>query len=228
MKNTVIFDLDGLLINSEMISFQLYCDLTAMYGQRMSLEQYIHDYSGRTELYNMQTLIKTYQLPISTQEGLAFAARKEKEYFRQGVDLKQGALELLSYLKKHQYQILLASSSSKERAQGVLSQNGIAAFFDYMVFGSEVKRGKPEPDIFIKACEYAKESPQNCLVLEDSEAGIQAAYAAGIDVICIPDMKEPGREFCNMAAAKLSSLEDVIGWLKKRNSSLRTNIIRLK
>ena len=77
MKNTVIFDLDGLLINSEMISFQLYCDLTAMYGQRMSLEQYIHDYSGRTELYNMQTLIKTYQLPISTQEGLAFAARKD-------------------------------------------------------------------------------------------------------------------------------------------------------
>ena len=84
-----------------------------------------------------------------------------------------------------------------------------------MVFGTEVKRGKPHPDIFLKACEYAKEPPENCLVLEDSEAGVQAAYAAGIDVICIPDMKTPGEKFRKMAAAELSSLNDVIGWLEQ-------------
>lgn len=216
MKNTVIFDLDGLLIDTEIISYRLYCDLTARYGQKMSLEEYIHDYSGRTEVKNMQTLIQTRGLPLSVEEGIAFTEQKEKEYFEKGVDLKPGAAELLSYLKKRQYQILLASSSSRERAQGVLSQNGIAAFFDRMVFGDEVKRGKPYPDIFVKACEYAKEPPQNCLVLEDSEAGIKAAYAAGIDVICIPDLKEPGQEYERMAAAKLSSLNDVIAWLEEQ------------
>lgn len=109
----------------------------------------------------------------------------------------------------------MASSSTKERAVGVLGQNGIGAFFDHMVFGEDVERGKPYPDIFKKACEYAKEPPENCLVLEDSEAGIQAAYAAGIDVICIPDMKEPGEEFRRMETAELPSLADVISWLEK-------------
>lgn len=214
MKNTVIFDLDGLLINTEIISYQLYRDLTGMYDKPFSMEAYIHDYSGKTETDNMKRMIETCGLPISIEEGLAFVAAREKEYFEQGVDLKPGARELLSYLQKKQYQILLASSSTKQRAEGVLRQNGIHEYFDHMVFGAEVKRGKPFPDIFEKACEYAKQPPENCLVLEDSEAGIQAAYAAGIDVICIPDMKTPGAEFCKMAAARLSSLADVIPWLE--------------
>lgn len=215
MKNTIIFDLDGLLIDSETISYRIYRDLTGNYHKDISMEEYIHDYSGKTEIRNMQTLIGTYGLPISLEDGLAFAKKREKEYFREGVALKQGARELLSYLKRRRYTIILASSSTKERAVGVLGQNGIGAFFDHMVFGEDVERGKPYPDIFKKACEYAKEPPENCLVLEDSEAGIQAAYAAGIDVICIPDMKEPGEEFRRMEAAELPSLADVISWLEK-------------
>ena len=214
MKNTVIFDLDGLLINTEIISYKLYRDLTEKYNQHISLEEYIHEYSGKTEIDNMQRMIEGYHLPITVEEGLTFVAEKEKEYFEKGVDLKQGAKELLSYLKRKQYKIMLASSSTKERALGVLRQNGIETFFDNMVFGAEVKRGKPYPDIFIKACEYAGELTENCLVLEDSEAGIQAAHAAGIDVICIPDMKEPEEEFHKMTVAQLSSLEDVISWLE--------------
>lgn len=218
MKNTVIFDLDGLLIDSEIISYRLYSDLVAKYGRHMPLEDYISNYSGKTAKSNMRMLIDTYQLPISLEDGLAFEALEERKYFKQGVALKRGAEELLSYLKNRKYKILLASSSTKERAVGVLEQNGIAGFFDNMVFGMEVKRGKPFPDIFIKACEYAGEPPKNCLVLEDSEAGIQAAYSAGIEVICIPDMKVPKEEFCDKSVAQLSSLEDVILWLDKKGA----------
>lgn len=215
MKNTVIFDLDGLLIDSETISYRIYRDLAGEYHKDISMEEYVHNYSGKTGIRNMQTLIGVHGLPVSLEEGLAFAQKREKEYFRKGVALKQGARELLSYLKRRQYKIILASSSTKERAVGVLSRNGIGAFFDGMVFGEDVERGKPYPDIFEKACEYAGEPPQSCLVLEDSEAGIQAAYAAGIDVICIPDMKEPGEEFRRMETAELPSLADVIPWLEK-------------
>ncbi len=215
MKNTVIFDLDGLLIDSEPVAFQLYCDLTAEYDRHISLEEYIHRYSGKTAVDNMRTLIDAFQLPITIEEGLAFEAVKEKEYIKKGIPLKQGARELLACLQKQRYKTILASSSTRERAVKILAQNKIENAFDRMVFGTEVKRGKPHPDIFLKACEYAKEPPENCLVLEDSEAGVQAAYAAGIDVICIPDMKMPGEKFRKMAAAELSSLNDVIGWLEQ-------------
>lgn len=214
MKNTVIFDLDGLLVDSEIVAYQLYCDLAEKYNQHVTMEEYIHNYSGRTERSNMQTFIGLHHLDLSIEDAISFVFAKEKEYLQKGVALKPGAEELLAYLQERKYKILLASSSTRERAEDLLRQNGVEQYFDHLVFGVEVERGKPEPDIFIKACEYAQEPPQNCLVLEDSEAGIQAAYAAGIDVVCIPDMKMPGEKFRGMAAAELSSLAEVIGWLE--------------
>ena len=82
-----------------------------------------------------------------------------------------------------------------------------------MVFGPEIAHGKPAPDIFIKAQAKSGEAGADCLILEDSEAGIRAAYAAGIDVICIPDMKRPDDVFLSAAAAVLPSLLDVPVWL---------------
>ncbi len=171
-KNTIIFDLDGLLIDSEIISYRICQDLTEDCQQHISMETYAQNYSG---IHNISTLIEEFNLPISVEEGMAFVALKEKEYLKEGVALKQGARELLTYLKNNQYKMILATSSTGERALSILDQNEVTAYFDYMVFATEVKKSKPNPDIFLKACEYAKEPPENCLVLEDSEAGIQAA-----------------------------------------------------
>lgn len=214
MKKAVIFDLDGLLVDSERITYKLYNELFGTYGQHISWEEYIHEYCGRTAVGNMSKMIEEYNLPITLEQGITYMKMGEKKYIEQGIALKPGAVELLSYLKRNNIQILLASSSTKERAIGILTKNGIDAFFDYMVFGTEVKKGKPYPDIFEKACEYAKEQPKDCLVLEDSEAGIQAAYAAGVDVICIPDMKMPDSRYYKMMTAKLESLDEVITWLE--------------
>ena len=90
---------------------------------------------------------------------------------------------------------------------------GVVQYFDDMVFGTEIERGKPWPDIFLKAAEKAHAAPADCLVLEDSEAGIQAAHAAGIDVLCVPDMKMPAESYQQMTAAMLKSLDEVKGWL---------------
>lgn len=214
MKKAVIFDLDGLLIDSEIISYKMYADLLQKHNLRFTLDTYARHYSGKNGATNMQNLIFTYHLPISLEQGLAYVDALEKGYFAEGVPLKPGARELLHFLKRRDIKILLASSSTRERALSVLAQHGIENCFDAMVFGPEIAHGKPAPDIFIKAREKSGEASADCLVLEDSEAGICAAYAAGIDVICVPDMKRPDGAFLSVAAAVLPSLLDVPLWLE--------------
>ena len=216
MYKAVIFDLDGLLIDSEVISFQLYQDLVKPYGYFFSIEDYTQNYSGKAAVTNMKNIIDKFCLPISIDEGLSFMDEHEKGYFDKGVPLKKGAKELLSYLKNNHYQIVLATSSIKERALTVLKQHQIDTYFDEMVFGTEIKRGKPYPDIFLKACQKINTDEKECLVLEDSEAGVQAAFLANIDVICIPDIKVPAKQFQNMTKEMLTNLLDVVTFLENR------------
>lgn len=181
------------------------------------LEDYAQNYSGKAAMRNMRSLIEHFHLPITIEEGLKTIRSKEKVYFEKGVDLKKGAKELLMYLKENNYKIVLATSSTNERAMTVLKQHQIDGYFDEMVFGTEVKKGKPNPDIFLKACEKIGVEVKQALVLEDSEAGIKAAFLANIDVICIPDMKKPNENYQAMTKALFSSLLDVISYLQSNS-----------
>ena len=91
----------------------------------------------------------------------------------------------------------------------------ILSYFDEIICGSDVQRGKPYPDIFLKACERLNVLPSEAIVLEDSEAGIQAAYDAKVPVYCIPDLKYPHEEYVQKASGIFSSLLDVIDLLEK-------------
>lgn len=211
---TVIFDLDGLLIDSEIISYRLYQDLLKPYGYGFPVADYAQNYSGKTARKNMDAVIRRFSLPISMEQGLEFVFAQEKVYLAQGVPLKPGAEDLLHYLKQHGYQTALATSSIRGRALDILSGHGVDVLFDHAVFGPEVVHGKPSPDIFLKACEKAGTAPEDCLVLEDSEAGILAASAAHIPVICIPDMNKPSVSAASLTAAVLPSLHEVIPYLE--------------
>lgn len=200
MKCAVIFDWDGLLIDSEVVSHQLMDELLRQYGYSLTKAEYARIYSGKTGIGNMTHMIETYHLPLTVAEGMAWEAKREAELLPT-VRLKPGGAALL------------ATSSKRDRAVDILTRLGVVQYFDDMVFGTEIERGKPYPDISLKAAEKAHAAPADCLVLEDSEAGIQAAHAAGIDVICVPDMKTPAAEFQQMTAAVLKSLDDVQAWL---------------
>ncbi len=215
MIKAVIFDLDGVVIDSEPIAYGILQELAGFYGHSIPLKDYTTKYLGRTVAKGMETMVNSFNLPISPDELFSKYAQKEKIKNHEGIPLKSGVVELLTYLKENGYKTIVASSSTRERAVKILGDNGILKYFDDLVFGYEVQRGKPFPDIFLKACDKLSIEKNEAIIIEDSEAGIDAGFSAGIPVICIPDMKLPDKEHLRKTAFVMNSLFDVIEYVKK-------------
>ena len=205
MLRSVIFDLDGLLIDSEMTAYHVDRDILRAYGHEFSLAHYAEKYCGRTILRNMTDFIAEYALPISVEEGIRQYEEREAACIRQGIPLKERGCV-----------ISLASSSIASRARTILDGNGVTDYFDYFTFGPEVENGKPAPDIFLKALSKTGAAPEESLVLEDSEAGIKAAVSAHIPVACVPDVARPSAETLEKAAGVFDSLLQVMEWIKAK------------
>lgn len=214
MIKAVIFDMDGLMINSEEISFQCYQDIITSYGYPFTKEDYLQGFPGRSALASLTYIKNHYHLDFDLDVMVKHFFELEQKYLNQnGVSLKNGLIELLEYLKKHQYKTIIATSSTKVRAKQLLGNHDVLKYFDDMICGDEISHSKPDPEIFIKAAQKLQVKNSEALVLEDSEAGIAAANKAGISVICIPDLKYPQKEYLDQCKI-LDSLDEVINFLK--------------
>ena len=208
----VIFDMDGLMFDTERIWDQFWSPCC----RKMSLPdpppEFYSNGRGLAGEHQLQYIAGYYG--DKAEELLHAVWAYGGEQIKKGVPCKPGLKELLSYLEDLGMPRIVASSSPRTMVELNLQTTGTARYFHDIVCGNEVKLCKPAPDIFIKAREKSGEASADCLVLEDSEAGIRAAYAAGIDVICVPDMKRPDGAFLSVAAAVLPSLLDVPLWLE--------------
>lgn len=215
MINTVIFDMDGLMVNTEIISYKLYKRLLERYNYEFTLDEYTRDFSGHTLVASITYIKNRFNTGYDIEETMKEFQQWEVDYIKEnGVELKPGLVELLDYLKENNYKMVMATSSKGDRVKAIFDDY-ILEYFDAFAFGSEVEHGKPAPDIFLKACEKANTKLDDALVLEDSEAGIEAASKAGIKVICIPDLKKPSQEFADKALV-LDALEQVIDYLENQ------------
>lgn len=217
--DAVIFDLDGLLADTEIISLKVYQELLKDFGIPFTEETYSREYSGHREEENVQRFLDTYDLPWNFDQTLEKVYELEARILVKGVNLKKGAKNLLAFLQREGIPIALATSSVESRARMILDSNGILSLFDHLVFAKDVKLSKPYPDIFLKACSDLNVLPENCLVLEDSEAGIEAAYRAGIPVICIPDLKMPAQSFLNKTEQVFQDLDAVRDYLESKKEN---------
>lgn len=220
MVKAIIFDLDGVVIDSEPVAYGILRDMVAPYGGDISLDEYTTQYLGRTVATGMTTIKNTFNIPETEEELFQKYMSMEKERVAKGIPLKPGVKEILAYLKEHNIKTIVASSSIRERAEKILESHKISEYFDDLVFGYEVPRGKPYPDIFLKACEKLGVTTDEAIVIEDSEAGINAAHSANIPVICIPDMKYPQKTYEEMATYIVKSLFDARKVIEAKNEQM--------
>lgn len=218
MIEAVIFDMDGLMINSEIVSFTVYKELLKKYDVELNQQLYCYCFAGKTMVNGLLFARDYFHLDYDIDEACLFCHKKEHEIVDvDGVDLKPGLVELLEYLKDNHIRMAIATSSGIERIHKLLDRHSILRYFDNITYGNEVKNGKPAPDIFLKACEKLNVEPKNALVLEDSEAGVQAGFSANIPTICVPDLKYPDEKYVSMSVKVLNDLYGVIDYIKGVN-----------
>ena len=140
--------------------------------------------------------------------------RMDQDILEHGLELKAGVKELFAYLKDKGYQIGLATSTARERAEKNLKNAGILDVFDEIVYGGTVPRGKPYPDIYLRACELLGVKPEEAMGIEDSFNGVKASATAGLYTVLVIDLIQPTKEAKEQADQIFDSLFDVISLME--------------
>jgi HAD superfamily hydrolase (TIGR01509 family) len=176
----VIFDCDGVLVDSEPISIRILTEIIGEAGVTISAEDAYREFLGRSMASIVATLSHRYGLTMTSDHLSRIRSRLYRE-FESGLAAVNGVKEMLHALNLPH---CVASSSQPERIRLTLRITGLLEYFEPRLFSSSmVKNGKPAPDLFLHAAHSCGASPENCIVIEDSPAGIEAAKRAGMRVL---------------------------------------------
>lgn len=211
----LVFDMDGLIFNSERVvqrSWEWAGEVLG-YGH---FGEHIYNTIGfnvkRREEYFRKNVCRDFPMD-------RFSDLTREKYHQiveeEGLAKKTGVEELLRYAAGEGYHIALATSSRRAHASELMEEQGLLKYFDGAVYGDMVASGKPNPEIYIKACLEIGVAPANALALEDAPAGIRSAVSAGMRAIMIPDLVEPDEEILKMVWHRYDTLLDVLQLLKE-------------
>ncbi len=210
----VIFDMDGVLIDSESIWERTLLETCTRWGLSVKPELY-HGMIGVTANRDREVLAEAFGPEVDMDRFLAEWQSVGRPLVDEApVPLKAGAAETLDWLKNRGIPRGLASSTLRERILGRLELVGLLPYFDAIVSGHEVPQGKPAPDVYLETARRLQVEPAHCIAIEDSHAGVRSAHAAGMQVIMVPDLLPATDEMRSLAKEVLPSLDQVREFLE--------------
>ena len=212
--SAVIFDMDGLMLDTERIYQSAWRSAGEELGYTLS-DKLLHATTGRPahDCYRLLLEEQGEDFPLA-QFNAVSSVHWERHVTARGIDQKAGLCELLDLLDQHQVPRAVATSTAYPKALFTLRAGGIDTRFKDIVTGDQIQHGKPAPDIFLAAAKKLNVDPHECIALEDSEAGVLAASTAGMYTIMVPDIKQPSPEIAARANRVMPSLHDVCELIK--------------
>ena len=215
LENTdgIVFDMDGVIFDTERLSMRCWLKVGESFGLE-NVEENIRRCIGRSTKDTKRIINEAYGHIVDMDELYAESRRVIREAFEQeGIPVKDGAADVLRALHSRGVRVGLASSTSYDTVVTEMKQVGLIDCFDVIVGGDMVESSKPEPDIYLIACEKLGVDPKNTLAVEDSRNGVISAHRAGMIPVLVPDMIEPDEEMLDKAYIKFDNLTEFLSKL---------------
>ncbi|HEX5733960.1 MAG TPA: HAD family phosphatase [Blastocatellia bacterium] len=202
----VILDMDGLMLDTESIYKKSWQKAAAECGYMLDDDFYL-TLVGQPNPACEAALLNRFGSEFPMADFRAhWSGLWRTEVETSGIPTKAGLSDLLSYLREHQVRVAVATSSDRDYTSLSLRAAGLEMPFDQIVTGDQVARGKPSPDIYLESARRLGVAPVHCIAIEDSDAGVLAASAAGMTTVMVPDLKAPSPQAREAAYCVVASL----------------------
>lgn len=208
-----IFDMDGLMLDTQSIAHQALKMTSKDFGLAIT-DEMCNSVRGLNESNTFSYLENSWEVRISESDYFSKFHNYYEKLLDENIPIKVGLVELLDTLDFHKIPKAIATSTNYDLAIKKLKRTNLKSRFPIVVGGDQVKQGKPFPDIFLKAAQLLLVEPNTCIVLEDSDAGIRAAFDAGMQPIMVPDGNIPSTESKEFAVRIFKSLDGVTEYVK--------------
>ena len=215
MIKAVIFDMDGLILDTEKLLVKYWCQEANEAGFPMKLEHAL----------NIRSLARKFAIPYlqgifgESFDYVSIRSRRmelmSQHIAEHGLETKKGITQLLDFLDERNIPAAIATATDIRRTEEYLGKVGLLGRFSRIVCAAMVESGKPKPDIYLYAAQQLGLAPGECMALEDSPNGVRSASSAGCVTVMVPDLTQPDDELLGLIFAKADSLADVPGIIER-------------